>query len=352
MALDLLHAEAVTDTEPGGLVTSGGTGSILHAMLAYREHAAADARHRRGPTSSSPRPAHPAFDKACHLFGIELRTRAGRPRDHDWSTSTGWPATSTTRRSPSSARPATTATAPSTRSPSWRRSPSSAASACTSTAASAGSSSRSARSSATTSRCSTSACPGVTSISADTHKYGYAFKGTLDPAVPRQGAAQRAVLLPHRLERRQVLLAGHRGLALRRAARRDLGRDGAARPRGLPRATRGEIFETADRDAGRRSASTPSCGCIGEPTFLFSFTSDEFDIYHVNDFMRPQGWRFNGQQYPNAIHMAVTRPADPARRGRGVRRRPRRGRRLRQGEARSRRGRRRRARSTAAWPAG
>ena len=24
--------------------------------------------------------------------------------------------------------------------------------------------------------------------------------------------------------------------------------------------------------------------------------------------MRPKGWRFNGQQYPNAIHMAVTRP--------------------------------------------
>jgi len=24
--------------------------------------------------------------------------------------------------------------------------------------------------------------------------------------------------------------------------------------------------------------------------------------------MRPLGWRFNGQQYPNAIHMAVTRP--------------------------------------------
>src|SRR5688500_5766150 len=40
MALDLFHAEAVTDGEPAGLVTSGGTGSILHAVLAYREHAA------------------------------------------------------------------------------------------------------------------------------------------------------------------------------------------------------------------------------------------------------------------------------------------------------------------------
>ena len=47
---------------------------------------------------------------------------------------------------------------------------------------------------------------------------------------------------------------------------------------------------------------------MGSPTFCFSFTSDEFDIYHVADHMRPKGWRFNGQQYPDAIHMAVTRP--------------------------------------------
>ena len=54
--------------------------------------------------------------------------------------------------------------------------------------------------------------------------------------------------------------------------------------------------------------SHPELRIIGDPTFCFSFTSDEFDIYHVNDFMRTRGWRFNGQQYPNAIHMAVTRP--------------------------------------------
>jgi hypothetical protein len=47
---------------------------------------------------------------------------------------------------------------------------------------------------------------------------------------------------------------------------------------------------------------------MGEPTFLFAFTSDDFDVYHVNDFMKERGWRFNGLQYPNALHMAVTRP--------------------------------------------
>jgi glutamate/tyrosine decarboxylase-like PLP-dependent enzyme len=52
----------------------------------------------------------------------------------------------------------------------------------------------------------------------------------------------------------------------------------------------------------------PQLRLMGQPTFLFSFTSDEFDVYHVNDFLRRRGWRLNGQQYPNALHMAVTRP--------------------------------------------
>jgi glutamate/tyrosine decarboxylase-like PLP-dependent enzyme len=62
---------------------------------------------------------------------------------------------------------------------------------------------------------------------------------------------------------------------------------------------------TAMQDAVR---SHPAVRLMGEPTFLFAFTSDEFDIYHVNDFMKERGWRFNGLQYPNALHMAVTRP--------------------------------------------
>ena len=69
-----------------------------------------------------------------------------------------------------------------------------------------------------------------------------------------------------------------------------------------------KIFETAFamQDAVK---SHPELRIVGaNPTFCFSFTSDEFDIYHVNDAMRQKGWRFNGQQYPNAIHIAVTRP--------------------------------------------
>lgn len=68
-----------------------------------------------------------------------------------------------------------------------------------------------------------------------------------------------------------------------------------------------QIFATsaAMQEAVR---SHPELRLMGTPTFCFSMTSDEFDIYHVWDHMAPKGWRFNGQQYPNSIHMAVTRP--------------------------------------------
>ena len=67
------------------------------------------------------------------------------------------------------------------------------------------------------------------------------------------------------------------------------------------------IFETAFA-MQKAVRSHPELRLMGKPTWCFSFTSDAFDIYHVNDFMKTRGWRFNGQQYPNAIHMCVTRP--------------------------------------------
>ena len=80
-------ADAVTDGEPVGLLTTGGTGSIMHAVLAMRETAAAKRGVTR-PNFVKPETAHPAFDKACHLFGIELRKAPINPQttevDVDW----------------------------------------------------------------------------------------------------------------------------------------------------------------------------------------------------------------------------------------------------------------------------
>ncbi len=66
MTADLLHAP-----EPCGVVTSGGTESLMNPLLVYREWG-----RERGITNPNvvlPVTAHPAFDKGAHYFGIELR---------------------------------------------------------------------------------------------------------------------------------------------------------------------------------------------------------------------------------------------------------------------------------------
>src|SRR3972149_2942959 len=72
MTLDMLHADAARpDSQPAGAVTSGGTESILTALLVYREQV----QKERGiavPQVILPETAHPAFRKGAHLFGLEI----------------------------------------------------------------------------------------------------------------------------------------------------------------------------------------------------------------------------------------------------------------------------------------
>ena len=150
--------------------------------------------------------------------------------------------------------------------------------------------------------------PGVTSISADTHKYGYAFKGTSALLFRDQGPAQRAVLLPDRLERREVHLARHGGLALGRPARPRPGRRWCSSG---ARATASTPGRSSRRPTGMQEAvrAHPELRLLGRPTFLL-----QLHLRRVRHLPRrttscgERGWRFNGQQYPNALHMAVTGP--------------------------------------------
>jgi sphinganine-1-phosphate aldolase len=59
------------DQNSCGVLTSGGTESILLACLAYREKA--KARGVTKPNMVLNNTAHAAFDKACFYFQIELR---------------------------------------------------------------------------------------------------------------------------------------------------------------------------------------------------------------------------------------------------------------------------------------
>lgn len=148
--------------------------------------------------------------------------------------------------------------------------------------------------------------PGVTTISADTHKYGYGPKGTSvllfrDKALRRHQYFARADWKGGMYASPGMGGSRSGGLvAATWAVMVALGR------RGYLEKARG-IFETAFAMQAK-VREHPALRMMGSPTFCFSFTSDEFDIYHVNDFMKKRGWRFNGQQYPSAIHMCVTGP--------------------------------------------
>ncbi|MHB8245890.1 MAG: pyridoxal phosphate-dependent decarboxylase family protein [Acidimicrobiales bacterium] len=304
MALDLFHAEAIEGSVPGGLVTSGGTGSICHAVLAYRE-AATEARGVSRPNLIKPETAHPAFDKACHLFGVELRRAPVDPLttlvDIDWVRD--------------NIDDQTIAVVGSACNYGYGTIDPIAELGEVASEQNVG--------------LHVDAClggfilpfgqelgydiplfdfkvPGVTSISADTHKYGYAFKGSSAVLFRDKTLRNAQYFFLTDWSGGKYCSPGMDGsrsgglLAATWASLVSLGRDGY-------RSYAKAIFETA----AEMQAAVGSHGelrVLGRPTFLFSFTSDEFDVYHVNDFMRLRGWRFNGQQYPNALHMAVTRP--------------------------------------------
>jgi sphinganine-1-phosphate aldolase len=67
MLLQLLGAPKAS----GGNMTSGGTESILLAVKTYRDHAQALNPRLRRPQILAPESAHPAFFKAAHYFGLD-----------------------------------------------------------------------------------------------------------------------------------------------------------------------------------------------------------------------------------------------------------------------------------------
>jgi glutamate/tyrosine decarboxylase-like PLP-dependent enzyme len=301
MTLDLLGAAALTETTPAGLVTSGGSGSIAHAVLAYREHHPTAGR----PNMIKPETAHPAFSKAGHLFGVEMRIAPVDPVttlvDVDWvadhvDENTVALIGSACNYGYGTVDPITELGAlalergvglhvdgclggfilPFGRELGYDIAP------------------------------FDFTVPGVTSISADTHKYGYALKGTSVLCFADKALRNDQYFYLTDWSGGKYCSPGMDGsrsaglLAATWAAMVHLGRSGYRR-------YAEQIFSTsATMQAAVRSHD--SLRIMGQPSFLFSFTSDEYDVYLVNDFLRTRGWRMNGQQYPNAIHMAVTRP--------------------------------------------
>jgi sphinganine-1-phosphate aldolase len=147
--------------------------------------------------------------------------------------------------------------------------------------------------------------PGVTSMSADTHKYGYAAKGS-------------SVVLYRGSELRQFqyytvtdwpgglylspTFAGSRPGALSAACWAAMVSIGES---GYTEAAR-RILETGARIRDG-VAAIPGLHVLGDPLWVTAFAADDgLDVYQVMENMSHRGWSLNGLQRPAAVHIAVT----------------------------------------------
>ena len=286
-----------------GTVTSGGTESILLAMKAYRDRARARVRRRVSrPEVVAPATAHVAFDKAAQCFGVKLvRVPVGGDQRAD---------VGAMRRAVTRSTVALVGSAPSF--------PHGVVDPIEDLAAVAAERGIGFH---------TDAClggfvlpwarrlgydvpgfdfrvPGVTSMSADTHKFGYAAKGT--SVVLYRGAELRshqyftATEWPGGLYFSPTLAGSRPGglSAACWAAMVATGEDGYLE------ATR-RVLETgaAIRDG---IAAIPRLRVLGDPLWVIAFASDSADIYRVHEHMTGRGWSLNALQRPPAVHLCVT----------------------------------------------
>ena len=150
--------------------------------------------------------------------------------------------------------------------------------------------------------------PGVTSISADTHKYGYALKGTSTLLYRSKDLRKYQYFTYPDWPGGLYLspgLAGSRSGGLIASTWAALVTTGKEQYRTSARA----IMDTADT-IRRGVDAIDGIEVIGDPYWLIAFQADDpdIDIYLVNDQLKRSGWRLNSLQLPPALHFCVTRP--------------------------------------------
>ncbi len=301
MTADMLGAGDARDAHVCGTVSSGGTESILLAMRTYRDRAREE-RGVRHPELVVPVTAHAAFDKAAQYFGIKL---VKVPVDDEYRADVAEVQRAINRHTVCIVGSAVSF-------PHGAIDP-------------IGEMSELARAKGIGFH--TDAClggfilpwaaklgydippfdfrlPGVTSMSCDTHKYGYSAKGT-------------SVLLyrNHDLRHYQYFkitdwpgglyfsptFAGSRSGALSAACWAAMMAMGE---RGYLEAT-AKILETGAKIRAGIEA-IPELRVLGEPLWVIAFASSSLDIYRVMEFMTKRNWNLNGLHKPACVHLAVT----------------------------------------------
>jgi len=300
------HMLGASHASPGapvvGTVNSGGTESILLAMKAYRDFA----RERRGiaePEIVAPVTAHAAFDKAAKYFDMPL---VRVPVDDGFKADLAAVSGAVTERTAVLVGSA----------PTFPHGVIDPIPELAALAADHGVG------------CHVDAClggfivpwaerlgypvppfdfrlPGVTSMSADTHKYGYAAKGS--SVVLYRGKELRQFQYYTTAEWPGGLylsptFAGSRPGALSAecwAAMLSIGEHGY-----LEAARR--ILETGARVRDEVGA-IPGLRVLGDPLWVTAFAADEgLDVFQVMENMGRRGWSLNGLQRPAAVHIAIT----------------------------------------------
>jgi glutamate/tyrosine decarboxylase-like PLP-dependent enzyme len=304
MAADLLGASALPyedAVQVCGTVTSGGTESILLAMKTYRDRARSE-RNITRPEIVVAESAHAAFDKAAEYFGI---TRVNVPVGADFRADV--PAMAAAINENTIALVASAPgypqgvvdPVPQLRELALAHDIGLHVDACL-----GGFVLPFARELGYTVTPFDFRVPGVSSMSADTHKYGYASKGT-------------SVVLYSSFELRRYqyfvatdwpgglyfspTLSGSRPGALSAAcwaAMVHMGHDGYLE------ATR-RILETA-AEIRLGIGRIPGLKLLGDSLWVIAFGAEGFDIYRVLDAMSQRGWSLNGLHRPPCIHLCVT----------------------------------------------
>jgi glutamate/tyrosine decarboxylase-like PLP-dependent enzyme len=146
---------------------------------------------------------------------------------------------------------------------------------------------------------------GVTSISADIHKYGYSPQG-----------ASVIIYRSHELRKSQyyvmsswpgglyasLTMLGTRScapMAAAWAALKTIGREGYVYMAERVMNTTARMREGIE--------AIPGLKVLAEPVMsIFSFTSDKHDIYRIGDELAKWGWTLDKLQFPAALHMTVS----------------------------------------------
>ena len=306
MAANMLGAEAALrtnepDNEICGTVTSGGTESILLAMKTYRDWAL-QVKGIRNPEIVAPETAHAAFEKAARYFNIKLVTI---PVDTNYKADLKAAKKAINRHTI-----ALIGSAPAF--PHGTIDPIQELSEIA----------RKQKIGFHTDACLGGfvlpwaeqlgypvppfdfRLPGVTSISVDTHKYGYAAKGT--SVILYRGTKLRqhqyftAVDWPGGLYFSPTFAGSRPGglSAACWAAMLSIGEEGYLA------ATR-KILETA-AFIRQGIEAIPGLDVLGDPLWVIAFASPNLDIYRILDFMTTRKWSLNGLHNPPALHICVT----------------------------------------------